>query len=218
MADKHFNTWMLAALVLAAALIFTPGCLTSKKELTAEEAKNKSIEYINNNLVQPGTKASAVSVEDAGSVYRVTTSYMGRQIPIYVSKDGTYLFLSAINMSEEIPAGTPTPTPTPTPPTPTPNPNIKAEDLKQFVSCLNSSGLKIYGTTWCGYCQQLVAMLGGYEVVKPIFIDCDKQKEECANANIKAYPTILLNGTYYTGDRTFADLSKATGCSVPPGA
>ncbi len=184
------------------------GCPVVLRELTADEAKSKSIDYINNYLVQQGTKASAVSVETVGSNYRTNISYMGRQIPVYMTKDGAYLFLQAINMNEQVP--TPTPTPTPS--------NIKAEDLKQFVSCLNNSSFKIYGTKSCTYCKQLVEMLGGYDMVKPIYIDCNEQPEECSKANIRAYPTIFINGTYYKGQRTFADFSNATGCPVPPGA
>lgn len=213
MAEK--NPWMLATAVLAVALIIATGCLTppKAKELTAEEAMNKTIDYINNNLVQPGTKATPVSVEDAGSVYRVTTLYQGQRIPVYITKDGTYLFLTAINTSQQLPVETLTPTSTPTP-----APQIKAEDLKQFINCLNSSGFKIYGATWCGYCKQLVEMLGGYDMVKPIYVECTVEKEECAKADIRAYPTIMINGTRYQGDRTFEAFSRATGCPVPPGA
>jgi glutaredoxin len=211
MAQK--NPWMIStailALLLAAVLIYTYFTIPLKAELTPEEAKNKAVAFINENLVQPGTKATGVSVEETGSVYKVLTEYQGQLIPVYITREGTYLFLtSPINTSQTLPFLTPTPTPTPTP-------EVKAEKLEQFIACLNSSGFKIYGAAWCSYCKQLVETLGGYEMVKPIYVECTIEKEECAKANIRAYPTIMINGTIYTGERTIEAFSRATACPPP---
>jgi protein-disulfide isomerase len=47
--------------------------------------------------------ASLGLVEEVSGMFQVITSYQGSQIPIFVSKDGTFLFLSApINMSKEV--------------------------------------------------------------------------------------------------------------------
>ncbi|MEM2925702.1 MAG: protein disulfide isomerase family protein [Methanocellales archaeon] len=204
------NPWMISTVVLAIALaivsIYTLSIATrTPAELTAEEAKNKAMDYINENLVQPGTRANAVSVEVMGSVYKVVTEYEGQLIPVYITREGSYLFLtSPINTSQQLPT-----------PTPTPTPEVKAEKLEQFIACLNQSGFKIYGAAWCSYCKQLVEMLGGYEMVKPIYVECTVEKEECAKADIRAYPTIIINGTRYTGERTIEAFSRATACPPP---
>ncbi len=204
------NPWMFStavlALILTAVLLSTymvkeKEPVVKEKELTPEEARDKAMNYINENLVQPGTKAAAVSVEEAGSVYKVVTEYQGQLIPVYITREGRYLFLtSPLNISQPIV---------------TPTPEIKAEKLEQFIACLNRSGFKIYGAAWCTYCKQLVEMLGGYEMVKPIYVECTVEKEECAKADIRAYPTIMINGTRYAGERTIEAFSKATNCSPP---
>jgi len=101
------NVWILISLVLTIALVLSllrGWGVTGKATgtLSAEEAGKKAIDYINNNLVQPGTNASMVSTKDLGSVYEVVTSYQGQQISIYITKDGGYLFLSAYDTSENI--------------------------------------------------------------------------------------------------------------------
>ncbi|MEM5793955.1 MAG: DsbA family protein [Candidatus Aenigmatarchaeota archaeon] len=102
------NAWTVSTVILAFAVIavwfFKPSSPTgfAVQVLPAEEAGKKAIDYINQNLVQAGTSASLVSVEDIGSVYRVVTSYQGSQIPVYISKDGSMLFLSAFNTSQPL--------------------------------------------------------------------------------------------------------------------
>jgi len=169
------------------------------RELTAEEARDKAMEYVNKNLVMPGTNASAISVEDKGSVYEVMTLYREREIPVYISKDGRYLFLNALDTSGKTELETTYPT----------------EELQKFVDCLNEAGLKIYGAKWCPHCQNLVNMLGGYDVVEKIYVECTEQQEVCDSEGVTAYPTIKINGEEYMGARTFEGLSKATGCPVP---
>jgi len=105
------NLWMVLSLVLAVSLLVVivtgwPLNMSSRAveagALTASQAKTKAIDYINNNLVQPGTSASAVSVEDIGWVYKIVTSYQGSEIDIFITKDGSYLFLQGFDTTEEI--------------------------------------------------------------------------------------------------------------------
>jgi hypothetical protein len=72
------------------------------QSLTGEQVGEKVINYINQNFVQTGTKASLVSVSDKGSFYEVVTSYQGNKISVYASKDGNYLFLQAYDMTKPI--------------------------------------------------------------------------------------------------------------------
>ncbi|MFH8080369.1 MAG: thioredoxin domain-containing protein [Candidatus Aenigmatarchaeota archaeon] len=69
-----------------------------------QEIGQKTINYINENLVQGSNKASLVSVEMESGMYKITTSYQGQNIPVYVSKDGRYLFLTQpLDMTINIP-------------------------------------------------------------------------------------------------------------------
>lgn len=106
------NLWMILTIVFAIVLIVSliqGWSITGKavktrasenQELSASEAGQKAVEYINKNIVQPGTSVSMVSSGDIGSVYRVVVSYQGNQIPIYITKDGSMLFLSGFNTSQ----------------------------------------------------------------------------------------------------------------------
>ncbi|MGC8812154.1 MAG: DsbA family protein [Candidatus Aenigmatarchaeota archaeon] len=101
------NVWAISTVILAFGIIavwfFKPSQTGfAVQVLSPEEAAKKAIDYINKNLVSQGTSASLVSVEDIGSVYKVITSYQGSRIPVYISKDGSMLFLSAFNTSESL--------------------------------------------------------------------------------------------------------------------
>ncbi|MEM7825335.1 MAG: DsbA family protein [Candidatus Aenigmatarchaeota archaeon] len=103
------NVWMVSTIILAFAIIvvwfFKPSTI-GFTVLPSDEASKKAIDYINRNLVQAGTNASLISVKDMGTFYEVMTSYRGNQIPVYVSKDGKYLWGGGIsvpiNMDEPI--------------------------------------------------------------------------------------------------------------------
>ncbi|MBU0472126.1 MAG: hypothetical protein KKF65_05855 [Nanoarchaeota archaeon] len=88
-------------------------------EKTPESASDTAIRYINENLVQPGTEATFVSVDEAGGLYNVTVSYQGNNIPVYVTRDGSYVFLSPpIDTSVKMPSEN---SDTPVPSTQTPS-------------------------------------------------------------------------------------------------
>jgi len=104
---KDINHWKIISLVLIVvlciALFLLIGGIGFSESISPEEASNKAIEFINTNLVQPGTSASFVSVEDVAGLYNVTVSYQENDIPVFVTKDGTYMFLSLpLNLSESL--------------------------------------------------------------------------------------------------------------------
>lgn len=179
--------------------------------LTEEQISEKIVDYLNDNLVQTG-EVSFVSIEEIGGLYKVTTSYQGREIPVYTTKDGSYLFTSPpFDTSEELPEQEPEPQ----------EPqelNISEEELTEFIGCLKDSDLKIYGANWCGWTKKLVEMLGGFDMVEPIYIECTEQKEECDEAGVTGFPTIIIGEERYQGQRTFKGFSDATGCEIPSGA
>ncbi|MEM5829373.1 MAG: hypothetical protein QW040_02335 [Candidatus Aenigmatarchaeota archaeon] len=72
---------------------------------TSQQIGEKVINYINQNLVQPGTSVSLVSINDKGSFYEIITNYQGNRIPVYASKDGKYLWqiMWIYDMSQPLP-------------------------------------------------------------------------------------------------------------------
>ncbi len=108
------NRWMISTIVLMIiSIILLAGWITTPKTvitgefvkiptLTKEEVGRKVIDYINNNLVRPGTSASLIRVKEERGFYKIITSYQGQEIPVYATKDGTYLFLQAFDMTKKI--------------------------------------------------------------------------------------------------------------------
>lgn len=106
-----FNFWPLVAIIcLVVALVTLTGWPLELRRttgmavaLTSDQAAKECVDYINNNVVQSGN-VTLVKVEESSGVYKVTVSYQGREIPVYITKDGLYLFLSQpLNTSQEIP-------------------------------------------------------------------------------------------------------------------
>jgi hypothetical protein len=63
-----------------------------------EALKSKVLDYIKNNLVQAGTDVKIASLEDQGTVYKITLNVGNQTIPAYVSKDGKQFFPEAMDM------------------------------------------------------------------------------------------------------------------------
>jgi protein-disulfide isomerase len=104
------NVWIVSTMILVVVLAFVlfKGTkitgMAPSVVLDRDEAAQKAIDYINNNLIQPGTTISLVSVEELSGVYKVNTEYQSQEIPVYITKDGSYLFISQpLNTSIEIP-------------------------------------------------------------------------------------------------------------------
>jgi predicted DsbA family dithiol-disulfide isomerase len=105
---KKSNIWMHStAILLIVLIIFVAFNYTSSKAgafKTATECSTKAIDFLNTNLVSPGTTASLKDVKEVAGVYEITTSYQNASIPVYMSKDCEMLFVSFINTSKEIPS------------------------------------------------------------------------------------------------------------------
>jgi len=97
------NYWAILSFILLVVLVFvlfgnikpTGSFLVVSKE----DVGKKVIDFINSNLVSPGTSASLAEVKDIGSVYEIITEYQGQKIPVYATKDGKMLFLQGLNLT-----------------------------------------------------------------------------------------------------------------------
>jgi hypothetical protein len=58
----------------------------------------RTISYINNNLVTAGTTVELVSIAEKGGMYEIKSLYQMEEITLYTSKDCTLLFTNAITM------------------------------------------------------------------------------------------------------------------------
>ncbi len=111
----------------------TTGMVTAGNSniLTAQQAGEKSVDYINKYLLQTGYNATLIKTNESNGLYLVTLNITGSQgtteYNSYVSKDGNLLFVSSVDISkapETQPAEQQTETTTATTPK-TDKPNIK---------------------------------------------------------------------------------------------
>jgi len=87
------HSWMLVSVVLAIALIaaiFWPSGINQTK------ASEELVVYLNN---QVGGGVILKDIEDLGSLYEVTVTYRGQDIPVYMTKDGKYMVQAAQEIS-----------------------------------------------------------------------------------------------------------------------
>ncbi|MEM7819622.1 MAG: hypothetical protein QXD48_02225 [Candidatus Aenigmatarchaeota archaeon] len=104
----NVNVWQILTIILAVIIfaqivgLFNLSGILNLSSVSGQQIGEKVINYINQNIVATGN-ASLVSVNDMGSFYEIVTSYQGNIISVYASKDGSYLFLEGINMSQKLP-------------------------------------------------------------------------------------------------------------------
>jgi hypothetical protein len=113
-----FGKGMIALLIVIVALIAiflivstlgsSPGPGTV---VPAQKCAENTVAYANNNLVQPGSLVTLVSVNDTKGIYEIKVNYLSKVLSLYVTKDCTLLFPSVLNMN----AAQATPTPAPEP-------------------------------------------------------------------------------------------------------
>lgn len=214
MTDKNNKTTIIilsvAVIGLLAVIFFAIN--ESANELSAETVAEKMVNYINENFMGPETKASLINFSDEGSVYKFRLSIEGMEFDSYASKDGMYLFPEGIDTREEMLLEE-----FQEPETPDLS-DINPQEMADFINCLADADFRIYGANWCGWTSQLVGMFGGWDAVKPVYIECTEQEELCQEKEIMGYPTILVKGQDYQGSRTFDDFAKTTGCLAPMGS
>ncbi len=107
-ASTWKNPWKIIAVILGIGVIILlilmfRGGITGNV-ISESSASDKIVEYLNS---RTGGGVAFVSVEDAGgSLYEVTVSYKGDEIPVYVTKDGKYFVQGAIPIAADATGGT----------------------------------------------------------------------------------------------------------------
>ncbi len=94
----------------------------------------------------------------------------------------------------------------------------EAEDLAGFAECLAEKGAVLYVYDKNNVDQ--IEMFEGFFDRYLQFVDCKVeenpqiQKEVCDDANVKGYPTWIINNEIYKGEQTLDDLSRISGCGL----
>ncbi len=103
---KKSSIWKIISGILAILLLISVfsgnGKDSGTAELSADEASQKAIDYVNTNLMQPGTSAKISGIEEEGNLYKIKLDIDGREFESYLTKDGGLLFPSAVDLSVEV--------------------------------------------------------------------------------------------------------------------
>jgi len=104
--QPFFNKTALVAIIGIAAVIVillvygvmqsTPGQGTV---VLAQACTEKTLHYINNNIVSPGTSASLVKVTESHGMYEMKIAYLGQEMSVYTTRDCSSLFTRSIDMN-----------------------------------------------------------------------------------------------------------------------
>jgi hypothetical protein len=89
-------------LSIALTLLVTGCSLGNKvKSLNKDEAKAKAIDFIDNNLVQAGSKVTIKDIVEEDGLYKLTVVLSsGQEVTSYLSKDGSRFYPQSINIAD----------------------------------------------------------------------------------------------------------------------
>lgn len=92
---------IVSGLIIVGAVIYIkPFCPAGKEEafLTSEQAGEKAVKYINDNFLQGAAVASLVSTSEENGVYKFKFKIEQNEYDSYVTRDGKFLFVEAIDL------------------------------------------------------------------------------------------------------------------------
>jgi protein-disulfide isomerase len=101
---KKTDIWKIVSGILFLLLIasFFFGGSDVKGTITKEEASEKAIEFINENMLQPGTTATVKEVVEEKGLYKMVLQIGTNEFDSYVTKDGGVLFPSVVDLNAEV--------------------------------------------------------------------------------------------------------------------
>ena len=106
---KKMDKKKISNLILIAGLFFAVGFFVSyqgyfdeekRSYISMEQAKERTENFITENLVQPGTEIKVKGVSEESGLYKIKIDLMGQEIDSYMSKNGRSFFPEAMNIQE----------------------------------------------------------------------------------------------------------------------
>ena len=187
--------------------------------LTAQEAGEKAIEFINANI-QEDVRASLLDASEESGVYKIRLQIADRTYDSFVTKDGKLLFSSGIRLADQITQQSESERSERA--SESERASVAAADLDSFAQCLTEKGAKLYGAWWCPHSQSQKEMFGdSFQYIN--YIECEEDPgqsrgemtEECRQAEIAGFPTWeFADGQKQPGETSLERLSQLSGCSL----
>jgi hypothetical protein len=135
---------LVAAIIIGGAIIYiNPSFLRVGRSgnLTAQQAGEKAVKYINENILKGAATASLLNTSEESGVYKLHFKIGEQEYDSYVTRDGKVFFVEGINTES------PLPTPSPSPEngenkSSTSAPKTEKPDIKLFVMSYCPYGLQ----------------------------------------------------------------------------
>jgi len=196
---------IVAGLLIAGAFLYLnqgkvkePG----EENLSPQQAAEKAINYINQNLLTEGNTASLINVSEERIVYRIHLKIGETEYDSYISKDGKFLFPEGYEIETE-----------------SSEKEEKSSDdkLEVLAKCLSEKGAKFYGASWCGWCKKQKELFGEAVQYLP-YIECSEggtqqMTSECQEAGVTSFPTWEFKGEKESGFKSLEELADLSECS-----
>lgn len=106
---KRFSVWKFVSVIffiLLVASVFTYGFRGNPREngvISKEQAAQKTVDFINNELLAGRDTATLSSIVEENAMYKVSVIIGGQEGSVYVSRDGKFLFPQAIDLDLDLP-------------------------------------------------------------------------------------------------------------------
>jgi glutaredoxin len=96
---------------------------------------------------------------------------------------------------------------------------VSEAGLDIFSQCLQDSGAKFYGASWCPHCKEQKELLNNSKNMP--YVECaipnsNEQVPICGMNKIESYPTwVFADGSRESGALSLEILSQKTSCQIP---
>ena len=102
---KKTRIWQITSTILGVLLIISIFAgnfpKTKSSNLTGNEIADKTVKFINQNLLQGQATATLKNVKESGNLYNLQLSIDGKDMDSYVTKDGKLLFPQAVDLTKK---------------------------------------------------------------------------------------------------------------------
>jgi hypothetical protein len=189
----------VAAVLLLVVALFALGYVSFSLSLPKSEV-SKRIESLYE-LANPGTNVEVLSLSEESGLYKALLKVVSptgtNYAEVYVTKDGKILVQNVILVEQA---------------------TEQIKKLKDFVDCLDSKKLKIYGVlnqteNPQGATATLLQLniLGVYS--SKLYVSCDGRfVQNCISAGVTQVPSVVFGGRIEPGVKTIEWFESATGC------
>ena len=155
---------IIAAIIIAGAIIYiNPSFLKFEKVLTPQEAGDKTVKFINENILKGQATASLVNAVEDNGLYKLTFDIEGQEVISYVTRDGKYLFPEPISLEVQQSAQ--------------PEEQIPPEETPQEAPQTEKPNVKLFIMSFCPFGNQaeeimmpVIDLLGNKAEIEPHYV------------------------------------------------